>query len=513
MGSLDERNTSYWIATSDRRTPEPLSGDISTEVVVIGGGITGLTTAYLLAREGVPVVLLEADQVCSGVTAYTTGKITSQHGLIYRELIDRHGDEDARAYAMAQEFAIDRIRKIIADENIDCDLQALPAMVYTEDPEKLDAIEAEVDAAGSLGLAASFESTTDLPFDVLGAVRFEDQSLFHPRRYCLGLARAVTAHGGIIAESSRALSIDDGPRSVVTTSRGSVRARAVVIASHAPFSARGAFFARLTPERSYAIAGRSDRLPGAMYISAEDPIRSIRPHPTANGEDVLIIGGGGHPAGRESNTKRYYADLEDWAGERFALEPTWRWSAFDLVPGDRIPFVGKMTPMSGHTYVATGYAKWGMTNATAAATIISDTIAGRETTYADLFSPARHAKMPQIATAMQQGAETVKSVVGDRIANAVSLRTVDDLQRGEGAVVGFGGRSVAAFRDEDDFVQAVSPTCTHLGCTVHFNDAERTWDCPCHGSRFDLRGRILSGPATRPLDRVDVSSVPEHDRS
>lgn len=513
MGSLEERNPSYWIETSGRRTPSPLTGDLTTEVVIIGGGLTGLTTAYLLARQGVPVVLLEADQVCSGVTAYTTGKITSQHGLIYRDLIDRHGEDTARSYATAQETAIATIRAIVEDEQIDCDLKALPAMVYTEDLAMVDQLEAEADAAASLGLAASYERHTDLPFDVLGAVRFEDQALFHPRRYCLGLAAAIERRGGIIAESTRALAIEDGDPCTVSTPTGTVRAHAIVMASHSPFAARGAFFARLKTHRSYAIAGRSDRLPGGMYISADDPVRSIRPHPSDDG-DVLIIGGGGHPAGRpDDDTTTYYRELETWARDRFQLEPRWRWSAFDLMPGDRVPFVGKITPTSDHTYVATGYAKWGMTNATAAATMISNDIVGWDTSYADVFSPSRHAIMPQVATVAAQGAETVRSAVGERIAKAVSLRSVEDLERGEGGVVGHDGKTVAAFRDEDGYVQAVSPTCTHLGCTVHFNDAERSWDCPCHGSRFDLRGQILSGPATRPLDRVDVTDTASHPSS
>lgn len=501
MGSLHERNVSYWVATTGPTDYPRLEDGRRTEVAVLGGGITGLTTAYLLSREGVAVTVIEAGRIAAGVTGYTTGKLTTQHRLIYKDLLAHRGEADARAYADAQTYGLETVAGIIAHDGIECDLTRMAAYVYTEDPGQVPRLQEEADVAAGLGLPASFVTSIDLPWEVAGALRFDNQAVFHPRKYCLALARAIVARGGVIAERTRALGVDDADPCVVQTDRGTLRARAVVVATHVPFMANGAFFARMQPHRSYAVAAPSDSLPDAMYISAEEPTRSIRPHPSVDG-DVLIVGGDGHPSGQESDTTRFYDEIAAWADERLVLgPPAWRWSAQDFATADRTPFIGPITPGSPNTFIATGYAKWGMTSATVAARLITDAIVGRENPWAHTFDPTHRSHLRTIGTVASQGLETAKSIVIERTGAALSSRSIEDLSPGEGAVVRMEGESVAAFRQEDGSVCALSAVCTHMGCLVHFNDAERSWDCPCHGSRFDLDGHVLSGPATKDLAR------------
>jgi glycine/D-amino acid oxidase-like deaminating enzyme/nitrite reductase/ring-hydroxylating ferredoxin subunit len=481
-----------------------MDGDHVADAVVVGAGITGLTTAFLLARSGVRVAVVEGRRICTGATGFTTGKVTSQHGLVYSKLVHRHGKERAATYAAAQQSALERIVEIVDDQQIDCDLRRADAYVYTEDPTRFGDISDEYEAARALGLPADFvDGDIGLPWKVVGALRFAGQALFHPRRYCLGLAAAIERYGGTIFEHTRALDVEDrktgnGANVAVVTARGVLRADAVVLATQTPFLDRGAFFARTQPHRSYVVAARWEDPPDGMFISAEQPIRSVRPHTDVDGS-VLMVGGGGHRTGNDEHTEQQYDALRRFARERFGLSPDWQWSAQDFMPADGLPYMGPITSGHPHTFVATGYAKWGMTNGTVGAMIIADSILGNENEWREVFDSTRVDLHRSLGVVGSQGLSTVKSVVGDRIAT-LAAHGVESLAPGTGAVVRTGRHAVAAFRHEDGTIDAVSPRCTHLGCVVHFNEAERTWDCPCHGSRFDLTGGVIDGPATDDLE-------------
>ena len=509
MDSSVPRHNSLWMDSSNAAACDPLPGDLRSDVVVIGAGITGLTTAYLLASSGVRVVVVEAATVCSGATGFTTGKVTSQHGLIYASLVERHGVERATVYAQAQQAAIGRIASIVATDAIDCDIARTKAFVYTETVEREDELAEELAAAIACGLAADdARGDIGLPWEVAGAISCDDQLLFHPRRYCLGLVDQIVRRGGVVVERTRASGVDDSDgECVVSTERGVIRADAVVVATQTPFVDRGGFFARTKPVRSYVLAARWQDPPDGMYISVDTPTRSIRPHADADGS-VLIVGGGGHPSGRDDNTDTHYDDLQRFATERFGMpRAEWQWSAQDFVAADGLPFIGPITAGSPRTFVATGYAKWGMTNGTVAAMVISDAILGRANPWAETFDSTRIDASRSIGTVLSQGAHTIKSIIGDRIA-AVTAPNIGELGPNEGAVVSVDGHRVAAFCDDDGTITAVSATCTHLGCIVHFNTAERTWDCPCHGSRFALDGHVINGPATTNLTTVHVTPPP-----
>ena len=494
MGSVLEHHPSLWIATTDPGDFPALSGQDAADVVVVGAGITGLSTACLLAEQGATVVVVDAGSICAGATGYTTAKVTSLHGLTYAELADRFDADRARLYGEANEAAIGEIARLVAAHGIDCAFERRAHIVYTTDPSSRSSVEQEAEVAASLGLPASSTTQTDLPFEVEAAVRVDDQAQFHPRAYCLGLARAIQAAGGRIYAHTRARHVD-GTTGVVATDNGKVRGDAVVVATHLPIAEMGGYFARTEPWRSYAIAVTVDGdRPHDMYISTDAPTRSLR---TAG--ELLIVGGEGHKVGDAHDTTDHYRDLDRWAREHFAVtEVAHRWSAQDWSSADGVPYIGRMAGNGDRVYVATAFRKWGMTHGTVAAILIRDLIAGRENPWLDVYDATRIAPKQSIRGVISESAAVLKHFIGDRLGLGDEA-TIEELAPGEGAVVRIDGDPIAAYRDDDGEVHAVSATCTHLGCHVTFNPAELSWDCPCHGSRFSTDGAVLEGPAVDDL--------------
>jgi glycine/D-amino acid oxidase-like deaminating enzyme/nitrite reductase/ring-hydroxylating ferredoxin subunit len=492
--------TSYWIETTEPTSYEPLRAGLEVDVAVIGAGITGLTAAYLLAREGRSVAVLDMKRIVRGVTGYTTAKLTAGHGLIYSHLIEAFGERKARIYADSNQGAVARVEAIAAELGIDCDFERASNYVYGESPEEAERIRREVDAARRLGLAATFVDETSLPYDVSGAIRLDDQAQFHPRKYLLPLAGAVARDGGHVFEDTRALAVREGSPCVVRTSRGELRARDVVLASHIPFLDRGLFFAKVHPHRSYAVAARvrPDAIPEGMFLNAGTPTRSVRSTPHEDGR-LLLVGGDGHKPGEEPDTERRYRNLAEFA-RRFdpGAEVTHSWSTQDYLSVDKVPYVGRLTRRSRHVFVATGFGKWGMTNGTVAAEILTDLVLGRENDWLELYDSKRVAPRASVRKLVSENAKVARHFVGDRV-RPPGDRRPGELRPGEGTVIRRGARLVAVSRTEDGRLQAVSAVCTHLGCVVAWNPAERSWDCPCHGSRFGADGTVIQGPAVEDL--------------
>jgi glycine/D-amino acid oxidase-like deaminating enzyme/nitrite reductase/ring-hydroxylating ferredoxin subunit len=498
MGSLDE-NVSYWVATTpETGFPRYAGDDLTVDVAVLGGGITGVMTALLLKQAGASVAVVEAGRVACGVTGHTTAKVTSLHGLIYAELTRTFGEQGARVYGEANQEGLALIERLTEQLSIDCDFEHLPAFTYTEDPGRVGVIEAEVEAARRASLPASFSSNIGLPFQVQGAVRFEQQAQFHPRKFCLGLANAIDGGGCHVFEQTRALNIRLGFPPAVKTEHGDLRAEHVVLATHLPFFDPTAFFAKTSPSRSYAAAVTlGGPAPDGMYLSADPATRSVRP--VVGGSSQAVVAGEEHKVGHGSDTRTHYEALEAWARERFQVRSVdHRWSAQDYLPADKVPYIGRLIPGYGRLHVATGFKKWGMTHSAVAAMLLRDQITGRPNPWSGFFKATRVSPLASAKEFTVHNLDVGLRFVGDRLRTLLPP-PLQELAQGEAGIRELNGEKVAAYRDEDDRLHVVLGRCTHLGCLVVWNAAERTWDCPCHGSRYTYDGQVIQGPAVAGL--------------
>ncbi len=391
MSVRAEHGSSVWIETGPAQPALPeLDDHVRTDVVVIGGGIVGITTALLLKEAGASVVLLEANRLARGVSGYTTAKVSSQHGMVYAQLRARFGAGGARAYGAANQAALEWIARRVERDGIDCDFRRRPSYAYVSQGGDRTQAEREAEAAAEAGLPATLVDATPLPYPVEAAVRFDDQAEFHARKYLLALADALHGDGCHVYENSHAVEVDTDENCVVKTPGGRVTADHVVVATHYPFLDRSLAFARVHPQRSYALACRiAGAPPEGMFISGDSPTRSVRAVPL-DGDELLLVGGEGHRTGSGGDTEERYARLERFAQEHWDVESVeYRWSAQDNTTVDGVPSVGRLTPRSSQVLMATGFAKWGMTGGTAAAMLLSDLVLGRDNGWAGLFDPNR----------------------------------------------------------------------------------------------------------------------------
>jgi glycine/D-amino acid oxidase-like deaminating enzyme/nitrite reductase/ring-hydroxylating ferredoxin subunit len=497
-------HSSYWMDTAPGDRFPRLSGEVRVDVCVVGGGIAGLSAAWELKRRGKTVAVVEAGRLAASVTGYTTAKITSLHTRIYTDLVRHFGEDKARLYGEAQQEGLHRIVHWAGELAVDCDLERLPAFTYATEESGAEELRAEAETAAALGLPASFVTETDLPFPVTGAVRFDGQAQFHPRRYLLALAARISGDGSHVFEQTRMHGVSDGTPATVACEGGTVVAEDVVIATHYPVLDRGLMFVRLEPHRDVVVAGHlpDDQGLEGMYISTEASTHSIRVAPTTDGP-LLIVGGEPWKTGKEQDVQARYDALGTWASSTFGITPRWQWSTQDNSTADGVPYVGLLHPATKHLYVACGFGGWGMTNGAVGGVVLADLIMGEGSPYADLLDPRRVKPITSAKTIAVNAVEAVRGLVVETLTPS-EVDSVDDIAPGEGALVRVRGEKTAVHRDDEGRLHGVSARCTHLGCFVHFNNAERSWDCPCHGSRFDCTGAVLQGPANRPLEKKAV---------
>lgn len=497
--SLEKAPHSYWMASTPQTGYPALDEDITVDVAIVGGGMVGITAAYLLKREGLKVAVIEADHILQGTTGHTTAKVTSQHGLIHDKIKNSMGEEKARQYADANESAIRMIAQLVKEKNIDCDFTWSSAYVYTHKDEYVEQIKDEVETASRLGINASYLDEIPLPFKVKAAVRFDDQAHFHPRKYLLALAKEIPGGGSYIFEQTRAINIEEGSTCSVLTNRNKkVTASNIIIASHYPFyDWHGLYFTRIYPERSYALGVRiNGKYPGGMYITAEDPTRSLRSQPYGHSE-LVIVSGEHHKTGQGENTLNHYWKLIDFACETFDVQDVpYHWSTQDCMSVDDVPYVGHLTSKTPNLYVATGFRKWGMTNSTASAMILKDLIVKGDSPWEPVYNPSRTTIRASAKNFIVENANVAAQLVKGKLQ---ALPEDIDIKEGEGKVVEVDGQRAGAYRDERGTLHLVDTTCTHLGCEVQWNAAEKTWDCPCHGSRYTYEGEIVEGPTLKSI--------------
>ena len=495
---------SLWSTTSRLPRFPPLEDDVEVDVAIVGAGITGVSVAHLLAGAGKRVALLELGRIGQGTTGHTTAKLTVGQSLLYARLRSAHGPEAARLYAESNQDAIAQMRELASRAGIDCDWEQASNYVYTESSGRLDALEHELAAMRDAGIAAELTRQTDLPFPIAGAIRVDDQAQFHPLKYLAGLASGLPGDGGHVFEATRATGVRSAEACVVETTGGRVRADHVVIATQLPFLDRGLFFAKAHPQKSYAVGAEVDRAiaPMGMYINIDEPTRSIRSAPATEQSRYVVVGGESQHPGEEG--ERPYRALEGFLREHFAAEGELRWSAHDYMPADGLPYIGRLRRRDARIYVATGFAKWGLTKATIAARIIADAILGRPNAWAQLYDAGRLTPRASARALATENADVARRFVGDRLRPRPGEEELERLAPGEGAVVRISGRQLAVYRDDSVARHVLSARCPHLGCIVGWNDADRTWECPCHGSRFTAEGELLQGPATRDLEPRDL---------
>jgi glycine/D-amino acid oxidase-like deaminating enzyme/nitrite reductase/ring-hydroxylating ferredoxin subunit len=496
-------NRPLWLDRASTRYPS-LTSDIQVDVAVIGAGITGVTAALLLKQSGRRVALLESNLVGGGATGYTTAKLTVGHSLIYRDVIDSFGVDTARRYARSNQGAIEQVAALVQAHDIECDFERTSNYVYAESASRAADIEAEAEAAAAAGIAAELTTETDLPYPVATAVRVDAQAQLHPWKYLSALAELVEGDGSHVFESTRATGVRSGRPCVVRTGSGAVSAHHVVLATQLPILDRGLFFARAHPTKSYAVAAAVDegRAPRGMYIGVDQPTRSVRSTPADGGGRILIVGGEGHKPGAERDTRARYERLEQFMRERFELpEAEYRWSTHDYVPVDKLPYIGRLPRGDDRILVATGFAKWGMTKGTLAAAMLTDAVLGRRNEYADLYDASRLAVRRSAAAFAKENGLVGVAFFRDRVRPRPGRDEIERLRPGEGTVARLGRHQLAVYRNDAGELTALSARCTHLGCIVGWNPADRAWECPCHGSRFAADGTVVQGPATADLEQ------------
>ena len=459
----------------------PLMHSLSVDVAVIGGGMAGVLIAHRLAECGATVAVLEAHRIGSGQTAGTTAKLTAQHGDRYRHLIRRYGVTAARLYATANLRAIDYIRHLVAERDIACDFTEADAYVYSLTDRA--GMEGEAKAQAAAGLPVQFDTHTELPVPVAGAVICRGQAHFHPQKFLQAVADPLSVYEFTPVKAIRGHTL--------FCEGGQVTAAHIVFACHYPFvNLPGLYFTRLHQERSYVLAVGNVRPPKGMYWTPDKGGLSLRPY-----GDRVLVGGSGHRCGEQAGG--HYDELRRGADRWFpGGREVAHWSAQDVMPPDDLPYIGRFSAFRPYWHIATGFGKWGMTTSAVAAHLLAEEIGGRILPESALFSPTRFGWRDTGAVLHETG-HALKGLT--RLWLSPAQRAATKLAPGEGGIVRLDGRQMGVYHSPEGKWYAVSPRCTHLGCTLTWNPEETSWDCPCHGSRFDVTGRRLNGPAQRDL--------------
>jgi glycine/D-amino acid oxidase-like deaminating enzyme/nitrite reductase/ring-hydroxylating ferredoxin subunit len=504
------RTRSIWLENWTPPEFQPLREGIEADVCVIGSGIAGLTTAYLLSRDGRRVVVLDKTGLAGGETSYTTAHLASEIDDRYVHIHKLQGKEGARLAAGSHSAAIDTIERIVNEESIDCDFRRVDGYLFAPPGDPLDLLYEELFAAQDAGLAGVMRADRAplASFETGSCLRFSNQGQFHPLAYAAGLAGAIERRGGRIFTHSRVTKIEPAGAliMVVTESGAVVAARRLVIATGAPIRGPKEIDAKQAAYQTYVVTGlvAAGSVVPALYWDTADPYHYVRtaPHPTDPGRLYLIVGGEDRKTGTERDATPRFGELEEWTCERFPMVEKFvcRWSGEVMETIDGLAFIGKV-PNEERIYTITGDSGMGMTHGTIGGLLVSDLIMGRRNEWSRLYDPSRKRG---IATRdfFAETFDMVKQYA--RHFAPADTKAIGDIAPGSGAIVQEGRDKIAVYRDEHGDLHRLSSSCTHLGCMVAWNATEKTWDCPCHGSRFDTMGSVIHGPAVEALQRIEA---------
>ncbi|MES2766331.1 MAG: FAD-dependent oxidoreductase [Bacteroidota bacterium] len=502
-------NISVWHATAETPEYPALTENITVDVCIIGAGISGLTTAYLLTRAGKTVAVVDDGAIASGETGRTTAHLSNALDDRYYELIRLHGEEKAKMAYGSHTAAIDEIEDIVKREHIDCDFKRVDGYLFTPPDENEEELELEKKALQSIGVP-NMIIVHDSPCKSLKAGRslmFPKQAQFHPLKYLSAVAQAITKKGGKIFLKTHATEMNGGANANVKTEGGAVISCShIVVATNSPVNDMLVIHTKQAAYRTYVIGARIERgsVPLALYWDTPDPYHYIRVDSDKNKDyDVLIIGGEDHKTGQEDNPEDHFKSLEEWARERFPMIEAieYRWSGQVMEPIDGMAFIGRNPMDEDNVYVATGDSGNGMTHGTIAGMLITDLILKRKNPWEELYDPSRLIPLGATGEFLKEGAN-MAAQYADWVTPGEEDSTAA-IEAGEGAVIRRGLLKIAAFKDETGTVHERSAVCPHLGCIVAWNSSEKSWDCPCHGSRFDCYGTVVNGPANVDLSEVE----------
>lgn len=497
--------TSVWMATANTPSQAKLKGNIRTDVCIVGAGIAGMTTAYLLAKEGRSVVVLDDGPIGGGMTGRTTAHLTNAYDDRYVEMEKLHGEHGSRLIAESHTAAIDKVEEIVWNEHIGCGFERLDGFLFAPPGESKDLLDDELKASHRAGLV-KVEMVQRAPiesFDTGPALRFPRQAQFHPLDYLTGLTRAFIRNGGRIFNETHATSITGGAEARVETEFGAVvKCEAIVVATNTPVNDRVAIHTKQAPYVTYVIGVRVPKgsVTRALFWDTPDPYHYVRlQNDVAN--DILIVGGEDHKTGQANDGPDRFGRLEQWTRERFPQigEVEYRWSGQVMEPADGIAFIGRNPLDEDNVFIATGDSGQGMTHGTIAGMLLTDLLQGRKNRWEDLYSPSRIT----LRAAGEYAGENINVAAQfTDYLTAGEISSVDELKPGEGAIMREGLSKLAVFRDVGGNIHKLSAVCPHLGCVVAWNSTEKTWDCPCHGSKYRADGRVYQGPANSDLTEV-----------
>ena len=495
--------TSPWMATAQVPDFPPLAEDAECDVCIVGAGIAGITTAYTLTKAGRRVIVLDDGPIGGGESGRTTAHLSWALDDYYVEIEELHGAAGARIAAESHRAAVDRIESIVRQEHIECDFERVDGYWFAAKPGDDRLLDAEAEAArrAGAGQVERVARIAGLPFETTAALRFANQAQFHPLKYLTGLARAIVKGGGRIHCGSHVDDFENRPRRprVTTTEKHSVTADAVVFATNTPVNDWVKIHTKQAPYRTYVIAVRipPNAVPRGLYWDTSNPYYYVRLATDTDGHPLLIVGGEDHKTGQADDQVRRFGSLLEWTRRRFPMagDIAYRWSGQVLEPNDYMGFIGR-NPGDENVYIATGDSGNGMTHGTIAGMLIPDLILGVENRWVKLYDPAR--KMLRAAPEFVKENVNVAAMYADWVTPG-EVSSPDEIKPGTGAIMREGFKKFAVYRDENGVVHIRSAVCTHLFCIVDWNSVEKTWDCPCHGSRFDPYGRVLNGPAVKPL--------------
>lgn len=493
---------SVWIENvSEIESNGELQEDTNTDVCIIGGGICGITTAYYLTQKGYNVIVIEKNQVGHGVTGHTTAKITSQHGLIYHYLSDKYGIKFAQKYFEANEDAIKNIKEIIEENGINCDFEKKDNYIYTCNKSDVQKIKEEAESLKYISTNSEETTKTNLPFEILDAVKLKNQAQFNPLKYIKSLVNIIMKNKNRIYINTLCTDIKrESNEYIVYANKNKIYAKYVVLASQYPFlKIPGFYFTKMYQSSSYVIGVETKKeLPNGMYLNIEEPTYSFR---TAEdkGKNILLIGGADHITGDKVTYKNTYEILEKKAKELYPdCSILYKWSTRDAISLDKIPYIGEYSSLLPDMYVATGFNKWGMTSSNIAANIIVDKIEGKGSIYDEIFKSTRLKPITNKGEMKNIVVKSGKGLIKNRIKE--EKLEVKDIANDDGGIIEIDEEKIGVYKDDKGEIYCIKPVCPHLGCILEWNSADKTWDCPCHGSRFSKYGKNIYGPAIEDLE-------------